>query len=102
MLYKALFSTILWCLYFIDIIYASHYMTKPLNSVQLLEEDSERIDARSPTECILKCQNRFQKNGFYTNDNSCFCTNGTTSDTVWTGASGLNGNLYLKREIESK
>ena len=91
------------CLFFLDFVHASHYVTKPLKSVQLLEEDSQSIDARSPTECILKCQNQFQKKGFYTKDNSCFCTNGTTSDTTGQqGESGLDGNLYLKREIESK
>ena len=44
------------------------------NGIQLLEEDSQSIDARSRIECILKCRTQFnKKNGFYTEENFCFC-----------------------------
>ena len=92
-------SIIFWCLFLRRLVHASHFVTKPLNGAQLLEEDSQSIDARSPTECILKCRNQFQKDGFYTDDNSCYCTNGTTWET--TNESGLNGNLFSKRIAES-
>ena len=104
MLYKATFSTIFWYLYLNNFAQASHYVTKPLNSIHLLEKDSQSIDVQSPTECILKCRNQFQKNGFYTKDNSCFCTNGTTSHTTGEVESQCCsvGYLYSKRDSESK
>ena len=91
-----------WCFYFIRFAQASQYVTNSLESVQLLEKDSHDIGARSSIECILKCGNWFQKKGFYTNDKSCFCLNGTTSDRAGKSKGGFDGNLYLKREIESK
>ena len=73
-------------------------MTKCLDGVQLLEEDSQKVDVRSPVECVLKCQTKWKKKGFYTKDKQCFCTNGTTVKDE----NGLHGNLYLKRDEISK
>ena len=101
-LYKAMLGIPFWCFYFIRFAQASQYVTNSIESVQLLAKDSHDIGARSPIECILKCGNRFQKKGFYTNDKSCFCLNGTTSGRAGKSKSGFDGNLYLKREIESK
>ena len=52
---------------------------------EISEGNLERVEgARSPVECVLKCQQR-KKNAFYGDDGSCGCfegtgdTNGTTS-----------------------
>ena len=43
--------------------------------------DSEEIKGpRSITECVMKCQ-RKTKEGFYTNDNKCFCHKGFSEET---------------------
>ncbi|XP_066912687.1 ficolin-1-like isoform X1 [Clytia hemisphaerica] len=98
---KGIFNIAFSCLFFNYFIQASHYVTKPLKDVQLREEDSQSIDARSPTECILKCQNQLKKKGFYTKDNACYCTNGTIIEsTTGQNNSGLDGNLFLEREIK--
>ncbi|XP_066925486.1 uncharacterized protein [Clytia hemisphaerica] len=59
--------------------FAAHYLSiYKQNGVVLPSEDSQNIDARSQIECILKCRTKLnKKNGFYTEKNSCFCSNGS-------------------------
>ena len=44
-----------------------------------LEQSEEIKGPRSITECVMRCQ-RKTKEGFYTNDNKCFCHNGVVEN----------------------
>ena len=96
-----MFSSSWYLFYLISSISALHCGTKRLIDITLSEEDWQSIDARSPIECILKCRTRFKKKGFYTKDNLCFCTDGIF-ETAFENVDGLEGNLYLEREIQGK
>ena len=87
----------MFCLYFffalaVSPLHASYYVTHNEKGVDLKDEDSQNINARSPIECILKCQNKLDKKGFYTEEDLCFCTNGTFTEVN----GGLEGNVYSK------
>ncbi|XP_066930415.1 uncharacterized protein [Clytia hemisphaerica] len=54
------------------------YEVKNFNTLAL-EESEEIKGPRSITECVMRCQ-RKTKEGFYTNDNKCFCHNGVVEN----------------------
>ena len=84
--------------YFIEEVYASHYINNPVQGVKLSEEESQSINARSPVECILKCGNIFQKRGFYTDKGLCFCTDGWKLVKTEVLKDQVEGIVYSKRE----
>ena len=61
----------------LSLTFAAHYLSiHKQNGVVLPSEDSQSIDARSRVECILKCRTHNKKNGIYTEEYLCFCSNG--------------------------
>ncbi|XP_066930489.1 uncharacterized protein [Clytia hemisphaerica] len=61
----------------IIVCYVSYEITNLVSSS--LEESEEIKGPRSITECVMRCQ-RKTKEGFYTNDNKCFCHNGVVEN----------------------
>ena len=73
----------------------SLYDTSVLKDIPFTEANSQLVKARSPTECILKCQ-RLTKEAFYTDDGKCICTG---SDVGEMQASSVGNNDDEKAKV---
>jgi len=72
---------------------SSVYDTSPFKDVSLTEDSSQIVQARSPTECVLKCR-RLTREAFYTDDRKCVCFYGILESNNKENELVLSGNLY--------
>uniref|UniRef100_A0A7M5X9M1 Uncharacterized protein n=1 Tax=Clytia hemisphaerica TaxID=252671 RepID=A0A7M5X9M1_9CNID len=83
-----------------NIINATHMVSLKYDRQSILGNNAQRINgARSPTECILRCQRCGQKS-FYSNDGECFCTNKEIDLSKKT--SKEDGTYFTKRKYTSQ
>jgi len=65
-----------------------------------LAEDSQTVQARSPTECVLKCR-CLTREAFYTDDGKCVCVDGMMGSINNQNEFRVTGNLYNSKKLIS-
>ena len=79
---------------------ASHFVTKHGKGVKISNGNSQSINAQSPIECLLKCQNKWgeQTKGFFTKENSCLCSGGGFTEND--ADNGQDRLIVSKRDVQ--
>ena len=93
-------STLKFIVFFVELHFVPTfgvYTTSNSKDVSLIE-NSQRVQARSPTECVLRCR-RLDKEAFYTEGEKCLCTDGIMKSNNNQNDVKVSGSLYSKKTI---